>query len=316
MKHYFRLTLCGALLLALAIPQSAQSQIGGLVGKKLKEKAEQAIDKALNTDDSKKKDQSMTTEKDSPSQNDQKSKEITADDVIASVPKMPTQQQVADYLCESNKANPRQLKLLANPTTAFLAKLTVSGIGGYASLSSGKGYYDFNEQLLQDLGVSQEQFDAMTEEEQAELARKYAAELEQRYYKTMERLGKDDTYNKMLDKYNALEQKISRLFSDADSVCQAVMEKTGIDGAGVSEEKMCNYYRSVVPDYYMTTIKALNIRKTEQLAVAKHIDEYVKTLADQYPKEIYSGLYSQAAICATSYVTDAARITTLPGPKN
>ena len=173
---------------------TANAQIGNIVGKKIKEKAEKtigkAVDKAIDnaTDDilgkedktSKNQDDSKTETVSGSKDNDK----ITPEKIMSNVPKMPTQQQVAEYLCESQRANPRTVKMLTNPTTAFLAKNTVVSLGGYsATLANGDTrYFELNEQILSEIGITQEQFDAMSEEEQQEISRKYADELEKRYY--------------------------------------------------------------------------------------------------------------------------------------
>ena len=302
---------------ALFIVVSSNAQIGGVLGKKLKEKAEQTISNAIGNKD-KDKDQTKDNDTKSTPYNDSETEaaevdELTPEKVISMVPAMPNPQQVAEYLCESHRANPRTLKMMTNPTTLYLTQLSAAGMGGYAAMASQYGrYYDFDDQLLDEFGISREQYDAMSEQEQKELAMKYAAEMEDRYYKTIERLGNDEGYNELIVKYNESEDLINRLYSEADSVCRALWNKKFDGKDNVSDDDRCGYFRQVVPDYYQTVVKAMRIRKTTQLLQAQQIDEYVKALSKRYPNEIYAGLYSQSAICATAYVTDAARITAVP----
>lgn len=305
-----------AILLTLVFAVTvSQAQIGGALGKKLKEKAGEVVGNAIGGKNQQNQDNNKNTNLDvAPNDND----EITPDQVIAMVPTMPNPQQMAEYLCESHRANPRTLKMVTNPTTIYLTQLAGAGMGGYATLASQGGYgryFAFDEQLLKEFGITQEQYDAMSEEDQQALALKYAAEMEDRYYKTIERLAKDDGYQKLMDEYNALESKIEKIYSDADSVCQDRWQKKYGNDAEPNEESMCGYFREMVPVYYQAVVQGMKTRKTEQMALAKRIDAYVQTLAVRYPNEVYAGLYSQQSVCAISYVTDAARVTSMSDPR-
>lgn len=307
------------LLSFLTVVSFSQAQIGSVIGKKLKEKAEQTVNNALNKGQKQdQKDNNAKSESEQTSFNADEDDVITPEKIIAMVPTMPNPQQLSEYLCETHRANQRTLKILANPTTSYLTQLSVAGVSGYASIASSNGYgqyYNFDEQLLKEFGITSEQYEAMSEEQQQELALKYASEMQDRYYKTIERLGQDDGYKKLIEQYNDLEDQITKMFNNADSTCNDYWQKKYGSKDNPTEDDMCAYYRQVVPDYFQRVVKAMNIRKTQQLAVAKKIDEYVKTLAKRYPNEVYAGLYSQSVICATSYVADAARITALSDPR-
>ena len=291
----------------------SQAQIGGAIGKKLKEKATQTLNDALGN-----KSQNQTKEAESNSGKGDTEEELTPEKVMAMVPTMPTPQQLAEYLCESHRANPRTLKMLANPTTNYMAQLAVAGVSGYASMASQSaygGYVDFDEQLLKEFGITKEQYDAMSEDQQQELALKYAGEMQDRYYKTLERLGKDEEYNRLIEQYNNIEARIDKMYSDADSICNAMWQSKYGSKANPSEDDMCTYYQQATTSYCQTVVNVMRIRKSEQLVLAKQIDSYVQKLALRYPNEVYSGLYSQSSICAASYVADAARVTSLPDPR-
>lgn len=305
------------LLSMLMVVSLTQAQIGSAIGKKLKEKAAQTISGALGGNQTQSQTETTTTVSDKSKTSDG-SDELTPEKVMAMVPTMPNPQQLAEYLCEANRANPRTIKMLANPTTSFIAQLGVAGAGGYASMASQNGYggfYNFDEQLLTEFGITPEQYEAMSEEEQQQIALKYAGEMQDRYYKTIERLGSDEQYKTMMERYNAVEDKISKIYSDADSVCVAMWQSKYGAKANPTEDDMCSYYRMAMPTYYQAVVQAMKVRKTEQLAVAKEIDKYVQVLAARYPNEVYAGLYSQASVCAAAYVADAARVTTLSDPR-
>ncbi len=216
------------MIMALAIVFGSQAQIGGLVGgavkrgiqKSVEKKVEQKMDEALGVKDNQKKEAAE------PKQNDQNVSATTEEDgdhiptpeeVMDMVPKIPTFQQLSEYLCEQSRDNPRTLKILANPTTTFLTQMTLALANGYvATMASNGSIYTLDKQLMEDLGITQEQYDAMSEEEQQALARQYAAELEERYLRTAEVLANDDQYVKLLDGYNAIGDKVDGLHKDAD----------------------------------------------------------------------------------------------------
>lgn len=306
------------LMSLLVVASVSQAQIGNVIGKKLKEKAEQTLNNALNKGQNQNESKTESDQPKAKATTENADEELSPEKIMAMVPTLPNPQQVGEYLCETHRANQRTLKILANPTTNYLAQLSVAGISGYASMSSAGGYggfYSFDEQLLKEFGITPEQYEAMSEQEQQDLALKYSAEMQDRFYKTVERLGKDEEYKKMIERYNAVEDRINKIYSDADSVCAELWKNKYGSKENPSEDDMCSYYRQVVPGYYQSVVKAMQLRKTEQLAVAKQIDVYVQSLAKRYPNEVYAGLYNQAYICATSYVGDAARITALSDPR-
>lgn len=235
----------------------------------------------------------------------------TPEEVMAMVPKIPTFQQLSEFLCEQSRENPRTLKLLANPTTTFLTQMAIASANGYVTMFAGNNtIYSMDEQLRKDLGITDEQYDAMSEEEQQTLARKYAAELEERYARTVEVLANDEKYTKLMEQYTAIEDEIGKLHSDADEACAKIWK----DKYAASGD-ICSYYRDAVPVYYKAVMQGLEIRKTRQLAVAKQIDARVQTLAKQQPKNVYAGFYNQGGLCATAYVTDAALLTSVNDPR-
>lgn len=305
------------LVMALAVAFGSQAQIGSLIGgavkKGIQNSVEKKVDEALGVKNNKQNDDAQ------PQQNDNKSNQVkeeedhipTPEEVMAMVPKIPTFQQLSEYLCEANSENPRTLKLLANPTTTFLTQMTVALASGYATTFASNGtIYTMDEQLRKDLGITEEQYDAMSEEEQQALARKYAAELEERYARTVETLAQDDKYIKLLDQYNELEDQISKLHNDADAECAKIWKEKYSD-----QNNICAYYRDAVPVYYKAVLQGMDIRKKQQLAVAKQIDERVQTLAKQQPKNVYAGFYNQGGVCAIAYVSDAALLTTISDPR-
>lgn len=312
--------------MALAIAVGSQAQIGGLVGsavrrgvqksveKKVEQTAEQKADELLGV---KKNKQSQTNPNDVAPQKEQSVEEEgdhipTPEEVMDMVPKIPTFQQLSEYLCEQSRENPRTLKLLANPTTSFLTQMAIALANGYVTMVASNGsIYTMDEQLRKDLGITDEQYDAMSEEEQQALARKYAAELEQRYARTVEVLANDSKYTKLTDEYNAIEDEVGKIHTDAEEACAKIWKEKYADKGG----DLCGYYRDAVPVYYKAVMQGMEIRKSRQLAIAKQIDERVQTLAKQQPKDVFAGFYNQGGLCATSYVTDAALLTSIPDPR-
>jgi len=298
------------LLVALVFTYGSQAQIGNLIGKAIKNKVEQSVNAAVNQQ----QPQQAEAEQKEADENDVP----TPEEVMAMVPQIPAPQQIAEYVCEQNRANPRTLKMLTNPTTTFLSQMVVASASGYVSMmgkAQGGYLYNFDEQLLNEFGISQEKYDAMSEEEQQELATKYASELQERFLRTAERLSADEGYNKLMSQYSDIESEIERVYAEADSLCQELWKKTGGAKASPSEADMCEYFKQAVPLQYNAVLGAMKVRKTRQLDVAKEIDRYVQTLAKEMPNEVYAGFYNQGGICATSYVGDAMRLTSISDPR-
>ena len=308
------------LTIVLAMALGAQAQIGGLVGgavrkgiqKSVEKKVEQKMDEALNNNN---QQQTTTPKEPANTQSNQVEEEgdhiPTPEEVMAMVPKIPTFQQLSDYLCEQSSDNPRMLKLLANPTTSFLTQMAVAVASGYVTMvASGGTIYTLDEQMRAELGITEEQYDAMSEEEQQALARQYAEEINQRYARTVEVLANDKQYNSLLDEYNAIEDKIRGLQEEAaDESRKAWTEKHSATG------NLCAYYRDAVPIYHRAVLSGMEMRKKMQLSIAKKIDERVQTLAKQRPHEVFAGFYNMAGLCATAYVSDAAILTSIPDPR-
>lgn len=304
-------------MMALAIALGANAQIGSLVGsavkKGIQKSVEKKVDEALNVKNNDQKTATPKEQNSNPNEQVEESEDHipTPEEVMAMVPKIPTFQQLSEYLCEQSRENPRTLKLLANPTTTFLTQMAVALANGYVTMVAGNGtIYTLDEQLRKELGITEEQYEAMSEEEQNALARKYAAELEERYLRTAEMLAKDDKYTKLVDEYNAIEDQVRKLQDDAEESCKKIWaDKYSVTG------DLCAYYRDAVPVYYKAVLQGMDIRKKQQLAVAKKIDERVETLAKMHPTEVFAGFYNQAGLCATTYVSDAALLTSISDPR-
>lgn len=310
------------LMMVLAVTIGSQAQIGNLVGravkKKLEQTVEQKVENALGVKNQDQAKEPEATEKNEPKTSSDKNRIPTPEEVMGMVPQLPSPQQLADYSCEKNRANPRTLKMVANPTTAFLAKMVAASASGYVVTMNGSnpgGIYTFDEQLLKEFGITQEQYDAMSEEEQQQLSIKYASELQDRYLRTAERLASDEGYNRLMEEYSKIEDEINTIYSQADEQCRTMWEKTYGNNAHPNENDVCSYFNQTIPIQYKAVIEVMKIRKTRQLNVAKKMDDYVQDLAKRHPNEIYPGFYNQGGICATSYVSDAARLTTLSDPR-
>ena len=299
-------------MMAIALSVGSQAQLGGLVRQAVKAGVEQKLGIKQNQPKELQKqnqEEQTTVEED---------RVPTPEEVMAMVPPIPQPQQLAEYACEQHRANPRTLKMLTNPTTTFLTQMVVASASGYVVMMGGAkagSVYNFDEQLLKEFGITQENYDAMSEEEQHELATKYAAELQDRYLTTAERLASDKGYNVLMDQYTAIENEIQKKFEEVDSLCRDIWQKNYGAKEKSSEGDVCEYFKMTLPMQHKAVIDAMKIRKTKQLAIAKQMDEYVQKLAKIHPTEIYAGFYNQGGICATSYVSDAARLTALSDPR-
>ncbi len=324
------------LILALAFIFSAQAQFGNLGGavrrsiekkveQKAKQKVEKEVDKALddafglNQKPELKQESNDVSNKESNVSEDGKKGEIpTPEEVMATVPQLPSFQNISEYLCEQNRENPRTLKMLTNPMTKFLTQMGLAAASGYVTMMSANGtgaLYYYDEALLKELGIDSEHYESMSEKEKEELSQKYAVELQERYLRTAEMLGNDERYQQLLEEYNNVEKDIEELYNRAEENCKTIWSKNYANKAKVSEDDMCDYYGEAVPLYYKAITEAMKIRKDRQLTIAKKIDEYVQKLATERRGEVYAGFYNQGGLCATSYVGDAARLMSIPDPR-
>lgn len=294
---------------------SSQAQIGNLVGRAIKKKVEQTVEKKM--EDALGLNNESVKPAQTPPSEEKERRMPTAEEVMGMVPQLPNEQQVAEYLCESNRAKPRTLKMLANPTTAFLTKMVAASASGYAVTMSGSKQgtvYNYDEQLLKEFGITQEQFDAMSEEEQKEMSVKFASELQDRYLRTAEYLSNDKTYRQLMDEYNAVEKRINTMYEEADLQCNTLWKNEFSDKDQHDENMLCSYFDQAVPVLYKAVIVAMQLRKEKQLPIAKKMDDYVQELARKNPEKVYAGFYNQGGLCATSYISDAARLTTITKP--
>lgn len=305
------------------VRRSVEKKVEQKIEQKVEQKTDEVLDNALGLK-RKPSQQSQTTEPraakgEAGSQVETDENHApTPEEVMEMVPALPTYQKLAEYACEQNKANPNTFKLLSNPTTAFMTQMAVAAASGYVvMMGAGQpgSIYAFDEQLLAEVGITEEQYEAMSEEEQQQLAKKYALELQDRYIRTAEKLASDAGYTKLLDRYNEIESEISALYEKAESDCAALWEQRYGNKEKPSESDMCNYFKEAVPIQYKAVNEAMKIRKSRQLAVAKEIDEYVQAMAKRHPKDIFSGFYNQGGVCATAYVGDAARLMSVSDPR-
>ena len=296
-------------MVAIGLSVGTQAQLGGLVRQAVKAGVEQRLGVKKTQPNQVQNQESVKEDEDHVP---------TPEEVMAMVPPIPQPQRLAEYACEQHRANPRALKMLANPTTSFFTQMMVATASGYVVMMGGAkagSVYNFDEQLLNEFGISQEKYEAMSEEEQRELANRYATELQERYLSTAERLASDEGYNKLMDQYMAIENEIQKRYDEVDSLCREMWQKNYGDKENRTESDVCEYFKMAMPMQHATVIEVMKMRKARQLEVAKKMDEYVQKLAKLHPTEIYSGFYNQGGICATAYVTDAARLTTLSEPR-
>ena len=309
------------LIVSLTLTFGTQAQVGRLVGGAVKKKLEQTVDKKVDAAFGvSRQGQAQSTEAPFKTKKtvENENRIPTPEEVMAMVPQFPTPQQLAEYACEQNRANPRTLKMITNPTTTFLANMVAASASGYVAMMGGSevgSLYTFDEQLLKELDISEEKYNAMSEEDQHELATHYAAELQERYVRTAEVLASDDEYNKLMGQYTAIENEIEKMYSDNDSVCLEMWTKSFGTKVKPSEADVCSYFRLVVPMQYNVVVEVMKIRKSRQLPIAKEMDGYVQKLAKERPGEVYAGFYNQGGICATSYVGDAMRLTAISTPR-
>lgn len=310
------------IILALALSCGSQAQIGNLVGgavrksveKKISQTVEDKMDAALGN----KKSNNVKTTRQTIEQQENESHIPTPEEVMDMVPMPPSFESLSDYACESNRANTRMLKLATNPTAKYIARMATAMASGYVTMmgnsKTGSVYY-YDEQLLAELGVSQEQYDAMSEEEQEKLAQKYASELKERYIRSAEWLSSNEEYVTLQKRYNEIEKEIDQLYSEAETQTAKIWKDNYAAKGEATEADMCSYFKEAVPIIYKAVNVAMEKRRGEQLPIAKEMDAFVQKMAKEHPGELYAGFFNQGGVCATAYVGDAARLTSFSDPR-
>ena len=307
------------LLLALTLTIGTQAQVGRVVGGALKKKMEQTLEKKVGESlGMPKQESSPKAARQSAVDEADENHVPTPEEVMAMVPQIPAPQQLAEYACEQNSATPRTLKVLANPTATFVSKMVVASASGYVVMMGGAkagSLCNYDEHLFGELGISEEQYNNMSDEDKLELANKYANELQDRYLRTAERLAADEEYKKLMEQYTATEKEIEMKYSDIDSICSEMWKKNYGAKKEPSENDKCAYFQKVAPLQHRAVIDAMKLRKEHQLPIAKKMDDRLRELAKRYPEEVYVGFYNQGGLCATSYIGDAMRLTNLTIPR-
>ncbi|MBP5526983.1 MAG: hypothetical protein J6X79_00855 [Bacteroidales bacterium] len=307
------------LLLALTLTMGTQAQVGRVVGGALKKKMEQTLEKKVGESLGVSKQESSPRATQQSTEEEMDENHVpTPEEVMAMVPQIPAPQQLAEYACEQNRANQRTLKVLANPTTTFVSKMVVASASGYVVMMGGAkagSLYNYDEHLFGELGISEEQYNNMSDEDKQELTTKYANELLDRYLRTAERLASDEEYSKLMEQYTALDKEIETKYGEVDSICGDMWQKNYGAKKEPSENDRCAYFQMAAPLQHKVVVDVMKVRKDRQLPIAKKMDARVQELANRYPEEVYVGFYNQGGLCATSYVGDAMRLVNITIPR-
>ena len=139
--------------------------------------------------------------------------------------------------------------------------------------------------------------------------------MQDRYIHTTEWLANDKEYMELQNEYQTVEDKILTILNDAEAQASALWEKKYGKNTRPTENDMCSYFNEVIPIHYKAVNEARKLRRSQQLPIAKKIDKHVQEMAEKNPEEVYAGFFNQGGLCATAYVSDAARLTTFSDPR-
>lgn len=312
-----------AFALVLALPQSnaqlnklAQKAAKGLINNAINQAADRA---GLNqgqeqtADNSQKQNSAQTPEE----------KPLTAEEIMASMPALPTAAQIAEYeVLKHNNAS--SFKLMLNPTATFQTQLMLSLAAGGGSMYSemvtdyGMAAYGPLGGMLDAYGITYEQYAAMSEEEQEALATRYAndqlraagvnytadqienlSEEEQavvaqkiQAYQYNLMLASSEESAKLFEsaegkRWTELHDRYDAISSEIDSLYEVASEQCRT----IWEKKYASrgasgyeaYMKEAAPIQLAMVQTAMKMRQNQQLPVAKQLTSIGKTFAKKFP---------------------------------
>ena len=229
-------------LLAVALfSTAANAQLGGLgnaaaaaakraLEKKLDNAVEKAVDKAVEKQvDEYVGDVDITSA-------DSNAKLLTPEQMMAKFPKLPTEQDLVNYAIEMQKDSPSALKLLTNGVSKFLTKVNIAMIDVSNNISQHSGTWakEVNDEVLAQMGLTQAQWDKMSEAEQQKALDAYAE-------KHLNSLGltSDD-----IAKMENMSEEEQQAF-----VQKKIQEKIAKDGEDNAYSKMSKEYEQLAKVY-------------------------------------------------------------------
>lgn len=324
---------------------TAYSQVGSLLQKAAKKAVEKTADKVVDktTDavaDAASKAVEKQVDKVLPSsnknntanrsgshsdiQNDTESDEpLTYAGLMSELPELPTVDQYVNY--KSLEMKDQKLKMLSNPVWSFnsqAAMLSVQAVSiAYQDLDSAQLMEAAYKNVETSTGLSRaelEKLSKMSEEEQTAYLQSHYQQgnAEAAALKQAEDLSKlMEPIQPQIDRWNALNEKIDDLYSQADDKCKTIYKKYAdrLAKAGDAERNgiLINYYAEILPIQRQAVQQALQIRLKEQLPIAEEIEkEMVKIRAKN--QDIVSLLLNYPQMTTTSYFSEAGRLLDIP----
>lgn len=312
------------IILGMALSLTAQAQLGSLVSKALN-KAAQEAGKAASTKIKERMGLSAesqtkatipettfnTSAEDTP--------EVTLEQLLASLPDMPTTQQLISH--KEAMLKEQNLRMLTSPVTTYLTQVFTLGTQFSAMAFS---QIDTNMMMYAAYaatGLTPEMVKAMenmSDEEQEAFMIDYmqSGKADEALTRRTEREAQfaqatEDLHNQ----YNAVEEKVEQLYTafykDIASLYDSYSkESENLEGTHATAVEL-NFYSKIADRQRNVVSQAMNLRLKEQFPVAKQIDEMNVSLSKKNG-EGYMSMISYVSLFGQSYFAEISKLLETP----
>lgn len=312
-----------ALALVVALPQGnaqlnklAQKAAKGLINNAINQAADRAgLNQGQNQSDDNSRNQKSSQSSDE--------KPLTAEEIMATMPALPTAAQVAEYeVLKHNNAS--AFKVMLNPTATFQTQLTLALAAGgssmYTELATDANFAAYGPigDMLAAYDLTMEQYSAMSSEEQDALAMRFAndqlraagvkytadqienlPEAEQEVvarqiqaYQYNLMLAKAEESSKLFDspegkRWSEVHERYEAVSSEIDSLYGVVSEQCEALWEKKYASRGASGYEAYMKEATAMQLgmvqTAMRLRQTKQLPIAKELNAIGKSFAKKFP---------------------------------
>lgn len=332
-----------AFALVLALPQSnaqlnklAQKAAKGLINNAISQAADKAGLNQGQNQQSQSQNQTGAKDRNFGSSQSSDEKPLTPEEIMASMPALPTAAQIAEYeVLKHNNAS--AFKIMLNPTATFQTQLALALAAGgssmYTELASDANLAAYGPigDMLAAYDLTMEQYSAMSEEEQEALANRFAndqlraaginyttdqlenlSEAEQEVvarqmqaYQYNYMMAKAEESSKLFEtpegkRWNEIHDLYEAVSSEIDSLYDVVSEQCRALWEAKYAARGTNGYEAYMKEaaaMHLNMVKtAMNMRQTKQMPIAKQLNEVGRSFAKKFPAGA-----SSAIVVRTNY---------------
>lgn len=322
------------LSLVMAVP--AQAQLGNLLNKTVTKTVNKAVDKVTDSVAdaasnallnslgmrSQKKAQTQADPAAAPAPADDK---VTYEQLMGKAANLPTAAQLADFA--NYEINEMTLKLTLSPVTRYLASVYSLSTQAAALAFEDADTAAYQEYMKENVkaitGLTDEEIKAMENMSEEEQEAFLAAKMQNRdvtaaVIQRGEAIAKySGPTEKLMKKYETVNERVAEILDAETRAAQEIYESKyaqklqGLEtGSSKYKTLMVKYCAEVAPAHLEAVRKAMSMRLTEQLPIAKQIDEINDEIARKHADEnLIFPKYSQ--LTALAYFTEAASVAVL-----